>query len=54
LDLLATVVSIDGSRAVYASARGARSDAAALGRHVAGQLLSDGAGEILEEVRRGQ
>jgi hydroxymethylbilane synthase len=54
LDLLATVASLDGSRAVYASARGARSDAAALGAHVAGQLLNDGAGEILEEVRRHQ
>lgn len=54
LDLLATVVSLDGSRAVYGSARGARSDAAALGAHVAGQLLNDGAGEILAEVRRSQ
>ena len=54
LDLLATVVSLDGSRAVYGSARGARSDAAALGAHVAGQLLADGAGDILEEVRRRQ
>jgi hydroxymethylbilane synthase len=54
LDLLATVVSLDGSRVVYASARGTRSEAAAIGAHVAGQLLNDGAGEILEEVRRGQ
>ena len=54
LDLLATVVSLDGSRIVYGSARGTRSEAAALGAHVAGQLLNDGAGEILEEVRRGQ
>jgi hydroxymethylbilane synthase len=54
LDLLATVVSIDGSRAVYGSARGEWRNAAALGAHVAGQLLNDGAGDILEEVRRGQ
>jgi hydroxymethylbilane synthase len=54
LDLLATVVSLDGSRAVYGSARGARSDAAALGAHVAEQLLAEGAGDILEEVRRRQ
>jgi hydroxymethylbilane synthase len=54
LDLLATVVSLDGSRVVYGSARGSRSEAAALGAHVAGQLLNDGAGEILEDVRRGQ
>jgi hydroxymethylbilane synthase len=54
LDLLATVVSLDGSRVVYGSARGTRSAAAALGANVAGQLMNDGAGEILEEVRRGQ
>jgi hydroxymethylbilane synthase len=54
LDLLATVVSLDGSRAVFASARGSWGDAAALGGHVAGQLLNDGAGDILDEVRRGQ
>src|SRR5262245_5211360 len=53
LDLLATVVALDGSRAIYGSARGARSDAAALGAHVAGQLLAEGAGDILETVRRG-
>jgi hydroxymethylbilane synthase len=54
LDLLATVVSLDGSRAVYASARSTWQDAAGLGAHVAGQLMSQGAGEILDEVRRGQ
>lgn len=54
LDMLATVVSLDGSRVVYASARGTGSGAAALGARVAAQLLNDGAGEILEEVRRGQ
>ena len=54
LDLLATVVSLDGSRAVFASARGSWGDAAALGGHVAGQLLNDGAGDILDEVRRSQ
>jgi hydroxymethylbilane synthase len=54
LDLLAVVISLDGSRAIYASARGPRSDAAALGKQVAGQLLNEGAGEILEEVRRKQ
>jgi hydroxymethylbilane synthase len=52
LDLLATVVSLDGSRAIYASARGARASATALGAHVASQLLDEGAGEILESVRR--
>jgi hydroxymethylbilane synthase len=54
LDLVATVVSLDGRRAVQRSARAERSDAAALGATVAGQLIADGAGEILDEVRRGQ
>ena len=54
LDLLATVVSLDGQRAVYASARGTWHGAATLGAHVAGQLLNEGAGEILDEVRRAQ
>jgi hydroxymethylbilane synthase len=54
LDLLATVISLDGQRAVYASARGTWRDAAALGGHVAQQLLHQGAGEILEAVRKGQ
>jgi hydroxymethylbilane synthase len=54
LDLLATVIALDGSRAVYASARGTRDEAAALGKHVAAQLLAEGAGEILEDVRGSQ
>jgi hydroxymethylbilane synthase len=54
LDLLATVISLDGARAVYASARGSWDEAAVLGKHVAAQLLNDGAGDILDEVRRGQ
>jgi hydroxymethylbilane synthase len=52
LDLLATVISLDGNRAVLASARGTWNEAADLGRHVAGQLLADGAGEILDAVRK--
>jgi hydroxymethylbilane synthase len=52
LDLLATVISLDGNRAVYGSARGTRDNAAKLGKQVAEQLLSEGAGEILEAVRR--
>ena len=51
LDLLATVISLDGERAVFASARGSWDAAAALGKHVAEQLLADGAGEILDSVR---
>ncbi len=54
LDLLATVIALDGSRAVYASARGTRDNGAALGKQVAAQLLEEGAGEILEDVRRTQ
>ncbi|HEX7795616.1 MAG TPA: hydroxymethylbilane synthase [Vicinamibacterales bacterium] len=54
LDLLATVISLDGDRAVFASARGSWDEAADLGKHVAGQLMGQGAGEILESVRRAQ
>jgi hydroxymethylbilane synthase len=54
LDLLATVISLDGDRAVFASARGSWDEAAELGKHVAAKLLKDGAAEILEEVRRQQ
>jgi hydroxymethylbilane synthase len=54
LDLLATVISLDGDRMVFASARGSWDEAANLGKHVAGQLLNDGAGKILDEVRREQ
>jgi len=46
------VISLDGDRAVFASARGSWNEAAELGKHVAGQLLNDGAGKILDEVRR--
>jgi len=51
LDLLATVISLDGDRAVFASVRGSWDEATNLGKHVAGQLLADGAGEILDSVR---
>ena len=56
LDLVATVVSIDGSRAIRAHARGPATDPARLGSSVAEQLLDQGAGEILagigEEAQR--
>jgi hydroxymethylbilane synthase len=54
LDLIATVISLDGQQAVYASARGTWQDAAALGGHVAQLLLRQGGGEILEAVRKAQ
>src|SRR5207253_2116813 len=44
LELNAVVLSLDGSRAVYGTAKGALSDAAAIGARVARQLLTDGAG----------
>lgn len=52
LELLAAVVAIDGSRAVRTVARGSSEKAAALGVLAARQLVAEGAGEILEEVRR--
>ncbi len=51
IELHAVVVSLDGSRAVYGSARGSRSEAADIGLRVGAQLLADGAGEILDEAR---
>ena len=54
LDLQAVVVSLDGQRAVRARARGMAADAAGLGRRVARQLVEEGAGAILDEVRGAQ
>jgi hydroxymethylbilane synthase len=51
LELLAVVVSLDGARALEASGRGSRSEAAALGRQVAGALLEQGAAGILAAAR---
>ena len=51
LDLVAAVVSLDGSRAVRRQARGRRADAAELGAAVAAGLLEDGAAEILAEAQ---
>jgi hydroxymethylbilane synthase len=54
LDLIAIVVSLDGSRAVRGRGQGPRGEAAALGARVGAQLLADGADEILAGARRGQ
>jgi hydroxymethylbilane synthase len=54
LELVATVVSLDGSRAVRGRARGPRHEAVAIGTDVGAQLLADGAGEILADARRSQ
>ena len=52
IEVIATVVAPDGSRALRAHARGARHDAVALGRQAAAQLLDEGAAEILAEAGR--
>lgn len=54
LELVSAVIALDGSRAVRASARGSRRDAAGLGVRVAQQLIRDGADEILDDARRAQ
>jgi hydroxymethylbilane synthase len=52
LHLVAVVVALDGSRAIRSEARGARSDAVAMGARVGAQLIADGADEILADSRR--
>jgi hydroxymethylbilane synthase len=52
IDVMATVVAPDGSRALRSEVHGARRDAVALGRQAAARLLDDGAGEILAEAGR--
>jgi hydroxymethylbilane synthase len=52
LHLTAVVVTLDGSRAVHAEARGTAGEASALGQRVADDLLSRGAAAILAEVER--
>jgi hydroxymethylbilane synthase len=54
LELLATVVAIDGSRAIHARARGPRQEAAAIGSRMGARLLADGADEILAHARISQ
>ena len=51
LELQAVVASLDGARVIRYKKAGRRSDAAALGREVAGELLKQGAAEILSEAR---
>jgi hydroxymethylbilane synthase len=52
LELVGTVLALDGSRAIRAHARGPVEDALALGTSVGEQLLAQGAGDILAEVQR--
>ena len=52
LDLHAVVVSLDGRQVVRGHDRGRRAEAATLGARLAKRLLAEGAGAILEDVRR--
>jgi len=52
IDLVAVVVTLDGDRAIRASARGPIAAARLLGQRVAAQLIADGATEILDSARR--
>jgi hydroxymethylbilane synthase len=52
LELLAAVVSLDGARAVQAHGRGPLTEAADLGRRIAGELVARGAADILAEAQR--
>lgn len=54
LDLRAVVVSLDGQHAVRGRDRGPLAEAVALGDRMARTLLEQGAGLILDEVRRAQ
>lgn len=52
LELVATVIALDGSRALRASGQAGRTEAADLGAAVAKTLLKDGAGDILADAQR--
>jgi hydroxymethylbilane synthase len=52
LELVAAVIAIDGSRAVRSHARAPIGDARGLGQRVGARLLEEGAGAILDDVRR--
>jgi hydroxymethylbilane synthase len=51
LELIGTVVSLDGRRVIRASARARQDDALELGMRVGHELIAKGASEILAEVR---
>jgi len=52
LELIATVVALDGSRAIHERGRGRLDEARALGCQVAERLIARGANDILEEAAR--
>jgi hydroxymethylbilane synthase len=54
LELVAAVVSLDGSRAVRTRGPGRRVDAAALGAQAGARLIADGADEILASAQSGR
>jgi len=54
IELVAAVIALDGSKAIRAQGTAPRDNAAALGRTVAKDLLSQGADEILADARRVQ
>ena len=54
IELLATVIALDGGRAIRAIGRGPKGSAASVGARVAAQLLAQGADEILAEARSQQ
>jgi hydroxymethylbilane synthase len=54
LEMVAAVVSLDGSRVIRRSASASHDEANALGARLGAQLLADGAAEILQEARRAQ
>jgi len=54
MELVAVVVSLDGTRAIYGMAHGKRSEAAAIGARVGTQLVADGAGQILAAAHDAQ
>jgi hydroxymethylbilane synthase len=54
LDMQAAVMSLDGASVLRAHRRGTPADPESLGRLLAADLAAAGAGDILDEVRRGQ
>jgi hydroxymethylbilane synthase len=54
IELVAAVIALDGSKAIRAQGTAPRREAAVLGRTVAGDLLAQGADEILASARKAQ
>jgi len=54
LELAAAVIAVDGTQVVRAKGTARPADAVALGARVAGELLEQGAGDILADARRTQ